>query len=439
MFITYPIWPPTIKNTNIIPLSWGFASMYTLVIVGTYMLLMSNFGTIQLVTFMANLLVIAILLEWRFAIITIVVGLYIGAQVYTIECGPINGGIITIQFKILYVLLVISGALIAFAKPKQSEIRYLKKINQDLREKYNKKTHDLVRALHHREEFIDRFDEDCIKIFHQTGNNVDELYNKLSDKKLSLKELHNITGQIKLIVDKLKDGSDYLSCLVKSLKQIKLNISSTCLYKLLEKSTEEIPVVIQSTESELPIICDSDKIYQCFNTILYHAKNKSNKEITVSIENNFLEYDISFNNEYKEKIKAYKITFSTTSNIISTMAINNLLSPKLKNLEEVLFAEITHIVDAHYGEFLIEFNEVSNKLDYIITIPINVTEVRPKVADMLDDSGINLNKLYKLLHYKEKAFLLKTALILYKEGMDIEKIATIANLSQDELEALKTL
>lgn len=438
MFITYAIWPTTIKKTNILPLSWGFASIY-LVITGTYMLLTSSFGTIQLVTFMANLLVIAILLEWKFAIIAIITGVYIGTQVHMIECGSINDEMVTIQFKILYVLLIISATLIAFVKPKQHEITNLKKINRDLEEKYNKRIYDLIRAIHHREEFIDRLDADCLDIFHQTGNHINEIYDKLISKKLNSKELHNITVQIKLIIERMKDGSDYLSYLVKSLKQIKLNIDSADLYKILEKATEEILVIIQSTESVLPIICDRDKIYQCFNTILYHIKNKIDKEMTVLIENDILEYNISFNNEYKEKIKAYKITFSTSSNIITTKEINDLLSPKLKNLEEILFAEIAAIVDAHYGKFIIIVDEVSNKLDYIITIPVNVTEVRPKIVDLLDDSGINLNKLYKLLHCYEKDSLLKIALILYNEGMDIDKIATITNLSQDEIEAFKTL
>ncbi|MGX6960945.1 MAG: hypothetical protein ACIPMY_07120 [Rickettsia endosymbiont of Pentastiridius leporinus] len=438
MFVTYAIWPTTIKKTNILPLSWGFASIY-LVISGTYMLLTSSFGTIQLVTFMANLLVIAILLEWKFAIIAIITGIYIGTQVHIIECGSINDEMVTTQFKILYVLLIISATLIAFVKPKQYEITNLKKINQDLEKKCNKRIYDLIRAIHHREEFIDRLDVDCLDIFHQTGNHINELYDKLISKKLNSKELHNIIVQIKLIIERMKDGSDYLSYLVKSLRQIKLNIDSADLYKILEKATEEILVIIQSTESVLPIICDRDKIYQCFNTILYHIKNKINEEITVLIENDILEHNISFNNEYKEKIKAYKITFSTSSNIITTKEINDLLSPKLKNLEEILFAEIAAIVDAHYGKFIILVDEVSNKLDYIITIPVNVTEVRPKIVDLLDDSEINLNKLYKLLHCYEKDSLLKIALILYNEGMDIDKIATITNLSQDEIEAFKTL
>lgn len=439
MFITYPIWPSTIKNTNIVQISWGFLAMYALVIAGTYMLLMSSFGTIQLITFMANLLVIAILFEWRFAIITIVIGVSIGAKIYVVECGPINGEMVTTQFKILYALLVISAALIAFAKPKQYEIIDLKKINQDLEERYNSKTHDLIRALHHREEFIDRFDNDCIKIFHQTGDNINELQNQLSNKNLNLKELQDITDQIKLIVDRMKDGSDYLSCLVKSLKEIKLNIATTDLYKILEKAAEKIPVLIQSTQSTVSIICDSEKIYQCFNTILNHANNKTDKEIIILIENDFLEYDISFNSEYKEKIKAYKITFSISSSVITSKELDKLLSPRLRNLEEILFAEIVSIINAHYGKFLIKLEEASEKLNYIITIPINVTEVRPKVVDLLDDSGVNLNKLYKLLHGHEKASLLKIALILYKEGMNIEKIASITNLSQDEVAVFKTL
>lgn len=90
MFITYPMWPATIKKTALLPMFWVFCVMYILIIVGTYVLLISNFGTIQLITFMANLLVIAILLEWKLAIAAILTGIYLGTQIYIMNCGPIH-------------------------------------------------------------------------------------------------------------------------------------------------------------------------------------------------------------------------------------------------------------------------------------------------------------------------------------------------------------
>lgn len=401
MFITYPIWPATIKNTNIFAISWACISMYVLIIIGTYMLLISNFATIQLMTFTANLLVIAILFDWQLAIINCTIGIYIGAQIYIYQWGQIYAEKMgTMQFKILYVLLIISAALIAFAKAKQYKIKYLQKINKDLEKKYNTNTYELIRALHHREEFIDKFDQNCIQIVHQIGNDMNSCYNQLFAIKPDASSLHNIADQIKLIAARLNNGSDYLSCLINSLKQIKLHINSTDLNIMLRKLEEE-NVIVQTIFTTTPIICDHDKISYCFNMILDHAKNHANAEIIISVQNNFLEYDISFNNEYKDKIKAYTITFAISSDIITSQHIKNLLNPTLKNKTEMLFAKIADIIDAHYGRFTIETHDSVN-VYYIITIPVDVKQVRPKVADLIYSSDLNINKLHKLLHYHEK-------------------------------------
>ncbi len=442
MFMTYPLWPATIKSTNIFPLLWGFIATYALVIVGTYILLISSFGTIQLITFMVNLLVLAILLEWKFVIGNIIIGIYLGCQIYMLEYGVIDDNMGTIQFKILYVLLIVSAALIAFVKPKQHNLKYLEKLNKELKEQYNKKAYDLIKTIHHREEFINRFDEDCIQIFHQLGNNINEIYERFSDKSLSPSELQQLTGETKSVIERLKDGAEYLNSLVKSLKQVKLNITHADLYKILEDSNHEETIITQSFSSNIPIFCDAEKLGYCFSNLLNHAKKNTSKEIRVTIERDFLEYDISFNSEYKDKIKAYKVTIAIISDTLIAKEIANLLTPRLRTHDDIVFAEIASIIEAHYGKFIIESTEEMTDLlplSYVVVIPVNVKEVRPKVADLKDSGDLNINKLYKLLYSHEKTTLLKVAASLYKEGMSAKKIRDITNLSQEEIELLKTL
>jgi hypothetical protein len=437
MFITYPIWPPTIRNTNILPMVWCFAPAYMLVIVGTFMLLVGGFKEIQLIAFMANLLVIAILLEWKLALLTIGFGVYIGFDLYIKEYGYIRGDMGTTQFKILYILLGITASLIGFIRPKYHKIKHLEKTNYNLEELYANKSYDLVRAFFYKEEFIGRLDKNCIEVFANVGNNINELSSKLEIQP-SFDDLRNITNQVALIVEKLKDGSEYLNGLINSLKQIKLDIGNSNLHNIIEKQVGEDSILIQSQLQNSSIICDEAKIAKSLKVILDHARRNTNNEISLSIESSMIDYDLSFINEYQETIPSYKITISIISNKLTDEDISKLLNSKLKTEEEVSFAQIANIINAHYGRFLINNN--NNNVKYIIELPVNVKDVRPKVVDLIDHSDLEINQIYKTLDLYEKATLNKMAIRLYREGMELKKITEITQLSNSDLDKLlKTL
>jgi signal transduction histidine kinase len=85
---------------------------------------MSNFAQLQLVAFMLNLVVIASLVRWQWALFLIVAGLITTVQFFKFYIGiddlPIDWNLL--EFKTTYILLFVSSIMIMFLKPKQEYI-----------------------------------------------------------------------------------------------------------------------------------------------------------------------------------------------------------------------------------------------------------------------------------------------------------------------------
>lgn len=119
--ISYPIWFKSLRKSNLISIIWTFSLFYILICIGSMHVLTSNFSKFQLMTFMLNFIVLAVLVRWPIALLMMVIGTFSSIQFFKFYTGDeiFSGDFSDLQFTIAYLLLFMSTILIIFLKPKQ--------------------------------------------------------------------------------------------------------------------------------------------------------------------------------------------------------------------------------------------------------------------------------------------------------------------------------
>lgn len=121
-FITFPIWPPTVKSERFIVFFWPLGIMAILFFAGTLLVILSGFHTMQVMVLMINLLIAVFILSWSFALILALSGVGLAVwffKAYTGLALPWNE-LGSLQFKMFYGLLLISSLLIVLFRGKQA-------------------------------------------------------------------------------------------------------------------------------------------------------------------------------------------------------------------------------------------------------------------------------------------------------------------------------
>jgi signal transduction histidine kinase len=89
------------------------------------MVLISEFWEIQLMVFMANIMLISTLGSWRWALFTLTTGVLTTLflfKTYTVPYTLTYTNAQPLEFKIIYLLLMLSSLLVIFLKPKQEYV-----------------------------------------------------------------------------------------------------------------------------------------------------------------------------------------------------------------------------------------------------------------------------------------------------------------------------
>lgn len=186
--MSYPLWPMFLKKTEAIVIVWNMVIFYILICSCFLFVLLSNFASIQLTVFMINLILLSILLRWQLALSMIIIGvtttiyglnLYLGVDILLGELEDLN-------FKIGYLLLITSGILVSFLKPKQEE-QELEQVRREIfDEQMHHKDDELVRSLKIKSEFLNNISHEIripITGITTLGQSLEENYNLISEEK----------------------------------------------------------------------------------------------------------------------------------------------------------------------------------------------------------------------------------------------------------------
>ena len=121
LMIGYPLWAIRWNRTSFLPICWNIMMFFVIICFSFLTVLISNFSEVQLMVFMVNILVISSIMNWRYSLFYLISGLGITLFVYDryLSIYQIQNYIPSLEFKVVYLLLLVSSTLIMFLKPKQ--------------------------------------------------------------------------------------------------------------------------------------------------------------------------------------------------------------------------------------------------------------------------------------------------------------------------------
>lgn len=122
--MSYPLWLAVWRQSRSIGVVWNCIMFFGLVCFSFLMVLISEFSEIQLMVLMVNIMLISALVSWRWALFMITSGVLVTLIFYENYILPYAGltDIQPLEFKIIYLLLMVSSMLVIFLKPKQEYV-----------------------------------------------------------------------------------------------------------------------------------------------------------------------------------------------------------------------------------------------------------------------------------------------------------------------------
>jgi signal transduction histidine kinase len=302
ILISYPLWLQSWKDTKLMGIIWNLILFFILICFGFFMVLISDFSEIQLMVFMINIVIISALSKWQVSLSNIVLGLIIVTFCYKYYYSPtlVKPESISSQFKIIYLLLLVSSTLVLFLRPKQE---YLEKTEHKVIDLDEKVTHYGKKVIEHEQE-IARLSSTSQKILNKVNHELrlpvgnvsnfsEMLYEHLgksSDKYVQelSKELHKNSTRLSTMILNMLD----LATL--EVKKIDLQKRTINFSELVENRIavcrkiylQEKPLEFKlSIEPDVMIAVDANYIRQTIDNLVINAINFSDKGmITVSVQ-----------------------------------------------------------------------------------------------------------------------------------------------------------
>ncbi len=292
--LSQPLWPRFIKESNAIVLVWNLVIFYVIICCCFLFVLISNFASIQLTVFMLNMMLVSMLLRWQLALIMIIGGITLTTKCLKLYLGIdiLDMNLSSMQFKVGYLLLLMSASLVIFSKPKQDYYDLTETRTQDLEEQIEGLDDELSRALAMKLEFIKNLNHEIrtpITGITSFSSALYDVYKTLSPEQLDsyLKAVATSSERLISLMDNILDLSK-LACENYKLDLQPVNLSEI-VYEVLEK-TKKLYITDQDlefiTNVERNIIADCDLHYirsTIYNLLINAIKFSKNGKIIISL------------------------------------------------------------------------------------------------------------------------------------------------------------
>ncbi|MEM7055625.1 MAG: HD domain-containing protein [Bacteroidota bacterium] len=358
--LAFPIWPQPLKNRRLLALLWPLLIFYTLFLVGGMLVIMSSFQPAQVLIFMLNLVMTALLVYWQLAL-TLALSGFVGAMLlfkWTMGVDVLAHIATTISFKVSHGLLLFSSFLIALFRHQQAHThlaarhQLLEKANQEAKSR-------LLKALRCREELLEELKPDEVALFnHTTAEYINHI-------------IYRVRNYLRLEVGQI------------SLNQLLAEVMAT----LKLQDLRPLPKIQQQTHHQV-LQVDVARIKQLLVNSIYYVKGhaKHNRPLIVVLEDTTLGYKVSYMKNYIKKIDALKITITAGNQLPPTKELYKVMPDQpviyLPQSEEDLgIEENARIIDAHYG--YLETIQTATECTQIYVIPVMLREVRGQVMELL--------------------------------------------------------
>ncbi|WP_341752660.1 MULTISPECIES: sodium:solute symporter family protein [unclassified Candidatus Tisiphia] len=396
-FVAYPILPPRFKSERFIAVIWNLGVLYMLICVGSMLVIISEFHQLQCMIFIINLLVTGILLRWQIALFIAIFGTFASFQFFKCYMGEdyLTSSFSDIQFQMNYLLLLFSSALIAFLKPKQKHEELSEIMKNVWETKSIKLTHDLIKLAQHEEEFFNRIEEQEQQQLHTLRLQLEALCTKLQNT-ANEDQISWITEELHDVAKRIKGWASYLSTITHRVRhQVHIKLTEINIKNLIDEvvgeceklSDQPLQFIVRSKQKDHNITCDLEKMKSVIKSLLIHVINNNvdGNIVSIFLEDDILDFELNISETTKSKkpIKAIKLIIQDQGGTLTEQQLQLLLTPTFKQTNELTFLECFNVIDAHYGNLKVHSNR-DQGINYNITIPVNIKEIRPKVMDLPD-------------------------------------------------------
>ncbi len=110
-------------------------------------MIISNFAEMQLMVFMINIIIISGLIRWQWMLFMLLLGLGVSIvflQLY-LDVTALSKNFTSLEFKVVYLLLLVSSVIIIFLKPKQEQQELTEEKIEHLGERISDREEELAR------------------------------------------------------------------------------------------------------------------------------------------------------------------------------------------------------------------------------------------------------------------------------------------------------
>ncbi|MCF8462404.1 MAG: hypothetical protein K9G11_00660 [Rickettsiaceae bacterium] len=412
IFITYAVFLSSkIPSNKYISMFWVVSMFYSLIFSSTTLAILSDFSTASVLILLLNNIFLLSMIDWRInlpcTLITILMSLLFlnfATDINVIDFASVNS-------NVFYIFVTIIIIILAFIRPKQTQIDVFSSRNKELKEQLQVQTEELVEKIlkpsMENSKFIQQMLTKIISLIDNLPTLCSKLKEATKDPQLTniIKEIENNSDQIN------KVGHKILSSTESKYNNMKLDVKNFDFVESVKEAMQTIKTnypynsriqfYLSPTLEELDL--NGDKYYLTYlikNLLIYAMRFTDAGLITIEITECSLSYDLE---ELGVKnIKAVKFTVTgsyktTDHNISDVFELDLYEDPKL--LKQFIGISVCKkIVNAHYGKIITKKQE-DNIISIEVILPINVYAVRPKKFDAnseLSDSRM-LAKLFTIL------------------------------------------
>ena len=419
-FLTFPIWPRTMKNRCFITFFWPLGISAILFFAGMLLAIMSHFHYMQVMIMMINLLIAVLLLRWPLALFLASMSIALAVvffKQYTGNALPLDQ-LGSLQLRILYGLLLLTSLLIALFKGKQA-YRQLEINSKNLALANQETTNELLLAFQDKARFsqalskagapalirltiLSREIREALQRFSlspSVNQKIDELNEQLAPIAIQLDRLnHRVTSYLRLAVNPIS-----IDALLEELRD-----------GLRSKDTDK-GIRIRRIAQQKTFRCDVEKIKTLLINSITFLRNVVGEEqpILINIEDTQLGYSRpSVKKGHIKTVDALGFTVTTEQELSKLQQyylahMNSATTLIPQSTQELPLATNKRITEAHYGYTNTVVQKSSCTLLYVI--PVDLREVRPKDMDdprmELDTELVRADDAYPGAREQEQAFL----------------------------------
>ena len=398
-FLTFPIWPKPLQSNRFLVWIWPTSIFYALFVIGGVLVIMSGFALPQMLLLAFNFVMALLLLHWPLALGMAIAGIFVAILFFKQYTGlaslPCDLG--SIQFQIIYGLLLISSFLIALFKHKQAYYN-LERYNALLTQERQITGEELVKALHAEEQFFTEVATEATDLLEAITQKT-EKFKQQAEQVTNAQQLTSVSQTLQEVNTALKDTMDYLRNVAYRVQDhLRLEVSTMPIDDLLIKTLDVLKVQDIEAKRQLRIMnitssqkleCDTARIQQLLvNAVLYaqhNTPNSSYNPIFLYMQEASLGYPLTSVKNYIKEVDALCITVIRASIppvpkalYMGTMNSNGFWLPQSR--EALALFDNQRIIDAHYG--VTEFTKGEEGLIQTYVIPVRLREVRPPMMDI---------------------------------------------------------